>query len=292
MGYSDPPWVFTGDALYQLSLVRVEEARKYVPPNIPLVNFLGYTLGGFYLARYSDSPTGTFDELVALAGLAWNFPTSCAWAARVYVNNAEARNHGIGVVGLPSRLASFKAVRKPSCCKGKIQHSSKSSSRIDSGSDWWSSAGGRRDTKNQGGAEWVEIRNREARRIPILQRITSGLKRVCGIQSNAYITKGLKEPVCAIQIPRLQPQWGPVIQLSLPSYSGGTPACPDLLKYSLRMLTKIRFIKPLKIRMEDEKSGSNSLEALGTVLGGKPLLCMSFEKMNIQVEAPEYLEIK
>jgi hypothetical protein len=75
-----------------------------------------YTLGGFYLARYSDSPVGAFDEvcgaaarirlpqqqywplqgglkhslrvqLVAVAGLVWNFPGSCAWAARVYVND-------------------------------------------------------------------------------------------------------------------------------------------------------------------------------------------------------------
>ena len=77
-----------------------------------------YTLGGFYLARYADSPVGQFDEvcqantacndicihgawcndnsilpsmqcaqLVALAGLVWNAPTSCAWAARVYVSN-------------------------------------------------------------------------------------------------------------------------------------------------------------------------------------------------------------
>lgn len=35
----------------------------------------------------ADSPVGAFDECVALAGLAWNFPTSCAWAARVYVND-------------------------------------------------------------------------------------------------------------------------------------------------------------------------------------------------------------
>jgi len=58
------------------------------------------------------------------------------------------------------------------------------------------------------------------------------------------------------------------------------------------MLTKIRFIKTLKIHVEDEKSVSNSMEALGTALGGQPLLCMSFEKMNIQVEAPEYLDMK
>ena len=61
-----------------------------------------YTLGGFYLARYSDSPVGAFDEFVALGGLVWDFPTSCAWAARVYVSNATARDHGLRVVGLPS----------------------------------------------------------------------------------------------------------------------------------------------------------------------------------------------
>lgn len=98
MGYGEAPWHFRGRALYQLSLVPVEEvrgsatdgtvwpalrvagrvtatthrrvvtpegpadlccsvqclqARKYVPPELPLVSFLGYTLGGFYLARYS-----------------------------------------------------------------------------------------------------------------------------------------------------------------------------------------------------------------------------------------------
>ena len=32
-----------------------------------------------------------------------------AWAARVYVTNKDARNHGIGSVGLPSRLGKFRA---------------------------------------------------------------------------------------------------------------------------------------------------------------------------------------
>lgn len=92
MGYGEAPWEFRGRALYQLSLVKVEEvwlrpqpqcasltaaaaaflpplpavpctdallpcvvpqARKYVPPELPLVNLFGWTLGGFYLARYS-----------------------------------------------------------------------------------------------------------------------------------------------------------------------------------------------------------------------------------------------
>ena len=104
-----------------------------MPPDLPLVNCFGWTLGGLYLARYSggwaggwrgaaaapidrlaqgikrrpthrsrppacppaDSPVGAFDECVALAGLAWDFPASCAWAARVYVNN----RCGAGAVG-------------------------------------------------------------------------------------------------------------------------------------------------------------------------------------------------
>ena len=55
-----------------------------------------YTLGGLYLARYEDSPVGAFEELVTLAGLVWNPPTSCAWAARVYVNNRWARASAVG----------------------------------------------------------------------------------------------------------------------------------------------------------------------------------------------------
>ena len=94
-----------------------------------------YTLGGVFLARYSDSPVGAFDEvstapvlvnqlsaqalarpeygldslqLVALAGLVWQFPSSCAWAARVYVSNADARSHGRRSCGLPSSHARFQ----------------------------------------------------------------------------------------------------------------------------------------------------------------------------------------
>lgn len=63
------------------------QAKKYLPAGLPLVNCFGWTLGGFYLARYSHSPVGPFDEMVALAGLAWNFPTSAAWAGRLFVNN-------------------------------------------------------------------------------------------------------------------------------------------------------------------------------------------------------------
>lgn len=50
-------------ALYQLQLVPTEEAKKHIPSEFKIVDFMGYTLGGLYLARYSDSPVGVFDEV-------------------------------------------------------------------------------------------------------------------------------------------------------------------------------------------------------------------------------------
>jgi len=37
----------------------------------------------------------------------WQAPTSCAWAARVYVSDADARSHGRRACGLPSAHAAF-----------------------------------------------------------------------------------------------------------------------------------------------------------------------------------------
>ncbi|XP_014492338.1 protein NEOXANTHIN-DEFICIENT 1-like [Vigna radiata var. radiata] len=78
-GYGKPPWVFSGSAWYQLHLVKAEKARAYIPREFKLVEAFGYTLGGFFLASYEDSPVGVFDELVVIAGLVWNRPTSCAY---------------------------------------------------------------------------------------------------------------------------------------------------------------------------------------------------------------------
>ncbi|XP_058102974.1 protein NEOXANTHIN-DEFICIENT 1 isoform X6 [Magnolia sinica] len=107
-GYVDgPPWLFKGSALYQLHLVKADIARSFIPKDLRLVEAFGYTLGGFFLARYDDSPAGMFDELVVIAGIVWNPPTSCAWAARVLVNSHKACRHGRKHVGLPSHVARF-----------------------------------------------------------------------------------------------------------------------------------------------------------------------------------------
>lgn len=215
-GYSDDkaPWRFEGRALYQLNLVKSSEARKHVPADLKLVELFGYTLGGIYLARYAGSPAGTFDEMVALGGLVWNAPTSCAWAARVFVNSDDARSHGVKVCGLPSHFARFeedgaregagashgwwKNVRRP---KGKFlgmfddkNSAEKASKKNDGGG-----GGG-------GGKSVGSIRLRDV--------------------------KGVE--LCTLALPPAAPSLpGPRIKMALPSFSGRTDHCPHLLKYSL-----------------------------------------------------------
>ncbi|KAI7749190.1 hypothetical protein M8C21_028245 [Ambrosia artemisiifolia] len=111
-GYGKPPWIFKGSALYQFHLVKAEIARAIIPKEFRLVEAFGYTLGGFFLANYSESPFGPFDELVAIAGIVWNPPTSHAWAARVYVNSDNACTHGRKEFGLPSQVATFSKTIK------------------------------------------------------------------------------------------------------------------------------------------------------------------------------------
>ncbi|GLT86763.1 hypothetical protein SLE2022_048820 [Rubroshorea leprosula] len=65
-GYGQPPWMFKGSALYQLHLVKAEIARVFIPKEFKLVEAFGYTLGGFFPAKYDDSPAGAFDEVCVL----------------------------------------------------------------------------------------------------------------------------------------------------------------------------------------------------------------------------------
>ncbi|XP_076884093.1 protein NEOXANTHIN-DEFICIENT 1-like [Bidens hawaiensis] len=104
-----PPWVFKGSAVYQFHLVKADIARAIIPKEFRLVETFGYTLGGFFLANYNESPFGPFDELVTIAGIVRNPPmlTSHAWAASVYVNNDNACTHGRKEFGLPSQVAAF-----------------------------------------------------------------------------------------------------------------------------------------------------------------------------------------
>lgn len=277
------------------------QAKKFVPPELPMVNFFGWTLGGFYLARYADSPVGAFDELVALAGLVWDPPASCAWAARVYVNNKEARNHGLGSVGLPSRLASFRTIPIE---VGKLRKGSRKSLKpsITNGRTWWDAGRVCEDRKHYISdgddglyVQGLELCNVEKNGRNMVNRISKTIGSVgkgVGLISGRGAVQGsrsLASPVCTIEMPPEPRGWGPLIQLFLPNFSGATPAHPDLLKYSLRLLTTVRFVPPLKVIFPLDRASEDrgSMEIMDGVLKGRPLLCMAFDNMIMKVESPE-----
>ncbi|KAH9315477.1 hypothetical protein KI387_024104, partial [Taxus chinensis] len=191
------PWMFTGRAFYQIHLVKADVARQCIPKGLNLVQAFGYTLGGMYLAHYEDSPAGKFDELVVIAGTVWNWPTSCAWAARVLVNSKEACDHGRKEVGLPSHFASFSRVS----IVDKQQQEQHLFSKL------WSRK------KSQAG-EYSKPKGK----LEIEVSESNGLEIKASMESN------------------MDHRWmGPMMRFPLPSFSGCTEFQPQLLKYSCSM---------------------------------------------------------
>ena len=246
---SDVPWRFTGRALYQLNLVKSAEARKHVPSDLKLVELFGYTLGGVYLARYTDSPAGGFDEMVALGGLVWNPPFSCAWAARVFVNDPGARAHGVKTCGLPSRLARFD--------RGD------GADEVDGGDEthgWW------RNTRPPSVFKAAETFVKGGwRRRPGKGK---GNKTKTKTNKTTSETVTLRDGVsgvglCSLAIPASGPGLlGPRISLKLPSFSGRTESVPDLLKYSLDLRANVRLSGPIVPRRGESESDAETARPL------------------------------
>lgn len=250
-----------------------------------------------YLARYDNSPAGKFDEMVALAGLVWNPPTSCAWAARVYVDSAEARNHGVRAVGLPSRLASFSA--------GDASTSGEAPPRR-TGLSWWGAhyrpRGYRSPAAAEGPACPVWPRGGGARAPVLTTRGPAGPVPVCREDGGAVVLSntergalGLQGPVARMEVPDARPWWqwaGPRVTLSLPSFSGRTPAVPGALKYSCRVSCNLRLAKKMAVRApgptegDKRKAAGPGGESLAGILNGKALLCLAFDNMRMEVDEP------
>lgn len=281
MPYAEAPWTFRGKALYQLQLVKESEARKHTPAELPLVSLFGYTLGGFYLARYSDSPVGAFDELVVISGLVWNFPTSCAWAARVYVNNSAARNHGRKDVGLPSRLASFD--NSDSLPKRKQQ-------------SWWhkqSEGGAVHPLSTDSRSSTKQHTQASAAAESSSRGITvTNVERRHWAQPWRKNHERLEEAVCSLDLPDAATGWkGPRLKLSLPSFSGNTAEHPGLLQYACRLSTNIRPTAAARVHVSSSEEDSN-MEVMAGVLGGRPVLALCFEDMEMKVHAPAAYKLK
>ncbi|RVW29218.1 Protein NEOXANTHIN-deficient 1 [Vitis vinifera] len=277
-----------------LHLVKAETARAFIPKEFRLVEAFGYTLGGFFLASYEDSPAGVFDELVVIAGIVWNPPTSCAWAARVLVNSDEACVHGrkagsCRIARLPSQVARFSK-RITAIPRQQRSKTNGFLNMIGIGNTFNS-------PKDCMDVQVTEIEGRTA-------------ADACSVNLN---TAGeLFKPIpWNIDVPLLKPEkWmGPAIKMSLPSFSGHTVYNPNLLKYSCQIECRVRAVKPARVSSpspgpKNEKEGSprdqifSSMDstAVETIENGenlcvsvmlsKPVLALEFNCLNMQVEAP------
>ncbi|KAL5827216.1 hypothetical protein ACOSQ3_019049 [Xanthoceras sorbifolium] len=273
--YGKPPWIFKGSALYQLHLVKAETARAFIPKEFRLVEAFGYTLGGFFLASYEDSPAGVFDELVVIAGIVWNPPTSCAWAAKVLVNSNEACDHGRKYVGLPSQVARF--TKRITAVQGQPK------------------------AKSNGFLNMIGLGS-----------ILCPPKDFVGVQVSEMEDPAATD-ICNITlttaVPASDKRIGPAIKMSLPSFSGYTEYIPHLLKYSCHMECRVRAVKPAKVSWplyapkenneqsldqhscQTVKSTTEELRDNGrnlsiSVMLSKPIFALEFNCMKMRVEAP------
>ncbi|KAL0705427.1 hypothetical protein Bca4012_071852 [Brassica carinata] len=249
------------NALYQINLVKAATARAFIPKELRLVEAFGYTLGGFFLASYDDSPAGVFDELVVIAGTVWNPPTSCAWAARVLVNSDEACHHGRKEVGLPSQ----KITAVP---KGKRERTF-----------------GLLDTFTLGTSmshpeDMVEVKVSEVD--------GAASADICSIKFRSD------------EMEKKLGNWmGPAIKMSLPSFSGNTKYFPNLLKYSCHLQCRVRPVRPAVVShpLDNETDSGENIHSSQelhenerrlsvAVMLSKPIIALEFKDLTMQVEAP------
>lgn len=323
------PWEFRGKALYQLHLVKASDARRAVPSELELVTAFGYTLGGVYVARYDDSPCGAFDEMVVLGGLVWNKPLSCAWASRVYVNNEEARKHGVKTCGLPSRRADFTAkkdddagkeetsTQQPSGITGRRRKKKelRSAATILFPGFRFVNAPPRTETPTRPDSFFSDNNTNRTHRPWWRHKEEDGKEKEeekGGERSSSSNTNNSNNSVvvvvqekknaarCAMRLP-MEPKKivAPRIKMFLPSFSGRTKTCPDLMKYSLEMNANVRVSKPIEMcdhgdgNTEDAKKRKKNRgdDVLTGVLKGKPVVCIAFENMHMSVQKPVKFDV-
>lgn len=96
-----------------------------------------------------------------------------------------------------------------------------------------------------------------------------------------------KKKVCDLRFPTEPKLHGPRISMFLPSFSGKTKSMPDLLKYSLHMRANVRLSSPIKVEIPPESARDTTTGSLASILTAKPLLCIAFDNMQMDVEAPQ-----
>ncbi|MGF1674551.1 MAG: acetoacetate decarboxylase family protein [Rivularia sp. (in: cyanobacteria)] len=108
MTYPAAPWTLKGYAFQTLQLVNIEQARKFIPPELEIVSFLpGKSLGSIYISCYESGSLLTYNELIVVPGLVRYQGKIGGWISHIYVDNQDSVAGGREIWGLPKEMADF-----------------------------------------------------------------------------------------------------------------------------------------------------------------------------------------
>lgn len=110
MSHPPAPWRLRGDAAILLAPVRLTATRAVrLPPGLTLVGVSGWTVGGVLLARYDETATLPYHELIVFSGLARPAGSArvAAIVSHLYVDSEASLAGGRAIWGLPKELADF-----------------------------------------------------------------------------------------------------------------------------------------------------------------------------------------
>jgi acetoacetate decarboxylase len=108
MNYPPAPWILKGYGFLTLHLTDVSQAKKYLPPDLDIVQVLpGKTIAGFVLGKYESGSTLTYGELIVVPGLVRQGARIGAWISHIYVDDLTSVAGGREIWGLPKQAAEF-----------------------------------------------------------------------------------------------------------------------------------------------------------------------------------------
>lgn len=108
MKYPDAPWTLKGYALQTFSLIEVEKASQFIPPELEIVTILpSKTLGGIYLSIYQSGSILEYSELIVVPAFVRYQNKTASWVSHIYVDDEKSVAGGREIWGLPKEMADF-----------------------------------------------------------------------------------------------------------------------------------------------------------------------------------------
>ena len=102
--YPPAPWHLRGDAVVVPVPIRADRARPFLPGDVELVAPGGWTVGGVLLARYDETATMAYRELIVFAGMVRAGAKVGMWVSHIVVDLDASVAGGRAIWGLPKEL--------------------------------------------------------------------------------------------------------------------------------------------------------------------------------------------